>query len=54
MLSVGLGANLACQAREGLSKVSGERQVRTCRAGFLLGWMFIMCGPALALSIGWA
>ncbi len=51
MVSVGLGSSLACQAREGMGSAKDQQQARTCRSGVLLGWLFILCGPAAAFAI---
>lgn len=51
MVGVGLGASLACQARDGLASAVDQEQVRTCRSGVLLGWLFILCVPAASFAI---
>lgn len=51
MLSVGVGSSLACQSRDGMVEGADIERVKTCRAGILLGWMFILCGPVVSFSI---
>ena len=51
MLSIGFGSRLACQARDGLVSAADQQQVKACRSGVLLGWLFILCGPVVSFGL---